>query len=129
LFYNTPVRRKFLRSPQTEMGHIVEAFTRVALAHANVHMTLRSGGRELHDLPATTYWAERIGAFFGGEVADSLIAVDSDDGQVRVSGYVCDPSVSRGNARMQYLILNGRHIRDRALQHALSEAYRGLLMT
>lgn len=129
LFYNTPVRRKFMRTPQTEMGHIVEAFTRVALAHPEIHMTLRSGGRELQDLPATNNWSERIAAFFGGEVAETLIAVESDDGQVRVSGYVCDPSVSRGNNRMQYLMLNGRHIRDRSLQHALTEAYRGLLMT
>ncbi|WP_164102296.1 DNA mismatch repair endonuclease MutL [Candidatus Laterigemmans baculatus] len=129
LFFNTPVRRKFMRTPQTEMGHIVEAFTRIALAHPAVHMTIRSGGRELHDLPPTTNWSERIAAFFGGEIADSLIAVNSDDGQIRVSGYVCDPSVSRGNTRMQYLILNGRHIRDRSLQHALGEAYRGLLMT
>lgn len=129
LFFNTPVRRKFMRSAQTEMGHIVEAFTRIALAHPLVHMTIRSGGRELYDLPPTTFWAERIAAFFGGEIADGLIGVDSDDGEVRVSGYVCDPSVSRGNTRMQYLFLNGRHIRDRSLQHALTEAYRGLLMT
>ncbi len=129
LFFNTPVRRKFLRTPQTEMGHIVEAFTRLALAYPSVHMTLLSGGRTLYDLPATTFWAERISAFFGGEIADSLIAVDSDDGQVKISGYACDPSVHRGHTRMQYLILNGRHIRDRALQHSLSEAYRGLLMS
>lgn len=129
LFYNTPVRRKFMRTPQTEMGHIVEAFTRIALAHPEIHMALRSGGRELQDLPATKNWSERIAAFFGGEVAETLIGVESDDGQVRVSGYVCDPSVSRGNNRMQYLMLNGRHIRDRSLQHALTEAYRGLLMT
>jgi DNA mismatch repair protein MutL len=129
LFFNTPVRRKFMRSTQTEMGHIVEAFTRIALAHPQVHMTLRSGGRETYDLPPTTYWAERIAAFFGGEIADSLIPVESEEGEIRVSGYVCDPAVSRGNTRMQYLFLNGRHIRDRALQHALTEAYRGLLMT
>jgi DNA mismatch repair protein MutL len=129
LFYNTPVRRKFMRTPQTEMGHIVEAFTRISLAHPEIHMTLRSGGRELYDLPATNNWSERISAFFGGEVAETLIPVESDDGQIRISGYVCDPSVSRGNNRMQYLMLNGRHIRDRSLQHALTEAYRGLLMT
>jgi DNA mismatch repair protein MutL len=129
LFFNTPVRRKFMRTPQTEMGHISEAFTRLALANPAVHMTLRSGPRELYELPPTTRWVERIAAFFGGEVADTLIPVDSDDGEIRVSGYVCDPSVSRGNTRMQYLFLNGRHIRDRALQHALGEAYRGLLMS
>ena len=128
LFFNTPVRRKFLRTPQTEMGHVVEAFTRLALANPQVHMVLRSNDRQLHDLPPTVRWADRLAAFFGAEIADSLITVESDDGQIRVSGYVCDPSVSRGNTRMQYLFLNGRHIRDRSLQHALGEAYRGLLM-
>jgi len=128
LFFNTPVRRKFMRSAQTENGHIVEAFTRLALANPQIHMVLRSGDRVLHDLPPTANWGERITAFFGDEIGGSLIQIHSDDGQVKVHGYVCDPSVSRGNARMQYLFLNGRHIRDRALQHALGEAYRGLLM-
>jgi len=128
LFFNTPVRRKFMRSAQTENGHIIESFTRLALANPQIHMVLRSGERVLHDLPPTTNWAERITAFFGDEIGGALIQIHSDDGQVKVQGYVCDPSVSRGNARMQYLFLNGRHIRDRALQHALGEAYRGLLM-
>jgi DNA mismatch repair protein MutL len=128
LFFNTPVRRKFMRSAQTENGHIVESFTRLALANPQIHMVMRSGDRVLYDLPPTTNWAERITAFFGDEIGGSLIQIHSDDGQVKVHGYVCDPSVSRGNARMQYLFLNGRHIRDRALQHALGEAYRGLLM-
>ncbi len=128
LFFNTPVRRKFMRSAQTENGHIVEAFTRLALANPQIHMVLRSGERLLHDLPPTERWSDRISAFFGDEIGDALISINSDDGQVKVRGYVCDPSVSRGNNRMQYLFLNGRHIRDRALQHALTEAYRGLLM-
>ena len=72
---------------------------------------------------------ERIAAFFGAELAEQLIWVESDDGDVRLSGYVAHPSQSRGNQRMQYLFLNGRAIRDRSLQHALGEAYRGLLLT
>ena len=128
LFFNTPVRHRFLKTASTEKGHIVEAFTRVALANPQVHLVLTSNDKPVYDLAATTRWAERIGAFFGAEIAESLIAIDNDDAQIRISGYVCDPSVSRGNNRMQYLFLNGRHIRDRALQHALGEAYRGLLM-
>ena len=128
LFFNTPVRRKFLKTPSTEMGHVVEAFTRIALAFPNVHMVLTSNERTLHDLPPTTRWSERIRAFFGDEIADALIAVEHEDDKVKVRGYVADPSVSRSNNRMQYLFLNGRYIRDRALQHALGEAYRGLLM-
>jgi DNA mismatch repair protein MutL len=128
LFFNTPVRRKFMKTPSTEMGHVVEAFTRIALAFPNVHMKLSSNDRVQYDLPPTNRWSERIRAFFGDEIADALISVEHEDEKVKVRGYVADPSVSRSNNRMQYLFLNGRYIRDRALQHALSEAYRGLLM-
>ncbi|MDZ4847792.1 MAG: DNA mismatch repair endonuclease MutL [Pirellulaceae bacterium] len=128
LFFNTPVRLKFLKSSQTEMGHTIEAFTRIALAHPRVHMVLISNNRTLHDLPATENWSERIETFFGSEVSDQLIRIDSREGGVRLHGFAVDPSVSRSNNRMQYLFLNGRFIRDRSLQHALSEAYRGLLM-
>jgi len=128
LFFNTPVRRKFMKTPSTEMGHVVEAFTRVALAFPHVHMILCSNDRVQYDLPETSRWADRIRAFFGDEVADALISVEHQDEKVKVRGYVADPSLSRSNNRMQYLFLNGRYIRDRALQHALSEAYRGLLM-
>lgn len=128
LFFNTPVRHKFLKTAQTERGHISEAFTRLALANPGIHFVFRQGEKLIHDLPPTARWADRIGAFFGAEIADALIPIHSDDAQVAIDGYVCDPSVSRGNNRMQYLFLNGRHIRDRSLQHALGEAYRGMLM-
>ena len=128
LFFNTPVRHRFLKTAQTERGHIVEAFTRLALANPQIHFVLTNNDKQLYDLPVTDRWAGRIEAFFGAEVSESLIPINSDDGQIKISGYVCDPSVSRGNNRMQYLFLNGRHIRDRALQHALSESYRGMLM-
>ena len=128
LFYNTPVRRKFLRGMQTEMGHIGEAFTRIALAYPHIHCTLRHNDRTIHDLPPAADWRERIGAFFGADLARDLIAVQSSDGDVGLEGYAANPTHSRGNPRMQYLILNGRAIRDRALQHALGEAYRGLLL-
>lgn len=129
LFFNTPVRRRFLKSPSTEMGHIGEAFTRIALAHPSIHFTLSHGNRVAHDLVPTENWAERIGHFFGPEIRQALIPVHASDGQVSVHGFVCDPSQNRSHNRMQYLFLNGRHIKDRSLQHALGEAYRGLIMT
>ncbi|HEX3868942.1 MAG TPA: DNA mismatch repair endonuclease MutL [Pirellulales bacterium] len=129
LFFNTPVRRKFLRATQTEMGHIGEAFTRLALAHPSVHFSLRHNDRSVYELPPSTEWAERIALFFGRELADDLLWVESRDERVNLSGFVARPSQSRSHARMQYLFLNGRHIRDRALGHALSEAFRGLLLT
>ncbi|TWU47861.1 DNA mismatch repair endonuclease MutL [Rubripirellula reticaptiva] len=128
LFFNTPVRHRFLKTAGTERGHIVEAFTRLALANPQVHFVLINNDKIVYDLPVSTRWSDRIGAFFGDEVASVLIPIRDDSDNVRISGYVCDPSVSRGNNRMQYLFLNGRHIRDRSLQHALGEAYRGLLM-
>ncbi|MEM6331559.1 MAG: DNA mismatch repair endonuclease MutL, partial [Planctomycetota bacterium] len=161
LFFNTPVRQKFLRTPQTEVGHCTEAFSRIALAHPGVHFALSHNGRVVHDLPATDDWRGRIAALFGEQIAASLIAVESTElpegaaaadatgaangpaaadrvdsaaagdggGAVRLSGFVANPTESRANNRLQYLLLNGRAIRDRSLQHALSEAYRGLLLS
>ncbi|QDU74511.1 DNA mismatch repair protein MutL [Bremerella volcania] len=128
LFYNTPVRKKFLKTTQTEFGHISEAFTRMALAYPQVHFTLKHGTRLVHDLPPCHDLRERIRIFFGAEIADQLIEVESENDQVTLSGYVGNPRFSRSNNRMQYLFLNGRFIKDRALQHALGEAYRGLLL-
>jgi len=128
LFYNTPVRRKFLRASQTEIGHCTEAFTRIALAQPQIHFTLRHNDKLLFDLPPTDAWRERIAAFFGRELESTLIPLDNRDGEVRLVGFAADPQHSRANNRMQYILLNGRFIRDRSLQHALGEAYRGLLL-
>lgn len=127
LFFNTPVRRKFLRSVQTELGHVSEAFTRIALASPQVHFTLQHNGRPVFELSATDGPLERIARFFGRDLANNLIWVESSQGEVTLSGYVAHPSQSRSNNRTQYLFLNGRYIRDPALHHALGEAYRGLL--
>ena len=129
LFFNTPVRRKFMKTTQTEMGHISETFNRIALAHPERHFSLRHNQRVIHDLAPVSRWDERIAALFGRDLAESLIEVESSDEETRFAGYVADPSVNRGNNRLQYLLLNGRYIRDRSLQYALGEAYRGLLLT
>jgi DNA mismatch repair protein MutL len=129
LFFNTPVRHKFLRSQQTEMGHSIEAMTRLALAHPGIHFTLAHNGRVVHDLPPAGDIRARIAAFFGDELAGSLIEIRSENDGIILSGFVANPMHSRATARMQYLFLNGRAIRDRALQHALGEAYRGLMLT
>jgi DNA mismatch repair protein MutL len=128
LFYNTPVRRKFLRASQTEIGRASEAFTRIALAQPQIHFTLRHNDKLLFDLPPTADWRERIAAFFGRDLESTLIPLDNRDGDVRLFGFAADPQHSRANNRLQYMLLNGRFIRDRSLQHALGEAYRGLLL-
>ena len=129
LFFNTPVRRRFMKANQTEMGHITEAFTRLALVHPNVHFKLQHNGRVTQDLPSADNWKDRIAHFYGKDLADALIWVESEEEGIRLSGFVADPVFNRSHTRMQYLFLNGRHIRDRSLQHALGEAYRGLLLT
>jgi DNA mismatch repair protein MutL len=128
LFYNTPVRRRFLRASQTEIGHASEAFTRIALAQPQIHFTLRHNDKLLFDLPPAADWRERIAAFFGRDLENTLIPLDNRDGEVRLFGFAADPQYSRANNRLQYVLLNGRFIRDRSLQHALGEAYRGLLL-
>ncbi|HEV3167786.1 MAG TPA: DNA mismatch repair endonuclease MutL [Isosphaeraceae bacterium] len=128
LFYNTPVRRTFLKSDTTEAGHVVEMIMRVALAHPTVQITYKSGSRVVHDLPSVTGLKERIAVFFGRELAESILWVESNVERIHIWGYVAHPSQSRSSTKGQYLFVGGRYVRDRALGHALSEAYRGLLM-
>ncbi|MFO0956375.1 MAG: DNA mismatch repair endonuclease MutL [Isosphaeraceae bacterium] len=128
LFFNTPVRRTFLRADSTEAGHVIDAFQRIALAHPTVHLTYRSAGKTVYDLPAVTGIRERVAVFFGQELADSLLWVESQVDQAHLWGYVAHPSQSRSSTKGQYLFLGGRYVRDRSLGHALGEAYRGLLM-
>jgi DNA mismatch repair protein MutL len=129
LFFNTPVRRKFLRTTSTEFGHISEALTRLALAYPALHFSLKHNGKVVYDIPATTGLLERIGLFFGRDLQQALYEVHAERGSARLAGYIADPACDRGNAKLQYLFLNGRWIRDRSLGHAIQEAYRGLLMT
>jgi DNA mismatch repair protein MutL len=129
LLYNTPVRRKFLRAVATEFGHISEQFTRVALANPTLTASLKHNQRSVYELPPTGQVLDRLKLFFGSDLTDKLIWVESQTSDVRVWGYVAHPSESRSTRKGQYLFLNGRWIQDRSLQHALGEAYRGLLMT
>ena len=91
---------------------------RVALAHPAVHMVYRSSGKTQYDLPASAGLKERVAAFFGQELADSLIWVESRSGSTHVRGYVAHPSQSRSTSKGQFLFVGGRYVRDRALGHA-----------
>ena len=128
LFHNIPVRRTFLKSDMTEAGHVAEMFCRVALSHPEVHLTYRSGGKLIHDLPPVPGTRERIAVFFGRELAESLLWIEGRLDDLSLWGYVAHPSQSRSTAKGQFLFLGGRYVRDRSLGHALNEAYRGLLM-
>ncbi len=129
LFYNVPVRKKFLKSVATELGHVCETVTRLALAHPTLHITLRHNNRLVYDIPRSAGLLDRIALFFTGEVRDALYELDSGEGPMRLWGFVADPKCERGNSKLQYLFVNGRWFRDRSLSHALQESFRGLLMS
>jgi DNA mismatch repair protein MutL len=129
LFYTVPVRKKFLKSIATELGHVCETVTRIALANPKLHITLKHNNKLVYEIPATANLPDRIALFFGAEVRDALYPIDSGDGPARVTGYIADPKCDRGNAKLQYLFLNGRWFRDRSLAHSFQDSYRNLLMT
>lgn len=128
LFFNTPVRRKFLKGTITEFGHISEAVVRLAIPNTDVHFVLRHNGRVVYDLPPCAGIRDRVLRIFGDEFAAKLIPIETNGEGVRVSGYIGHPDLTRSNYSCQYFFLNRRYIRDKSLQHALVQAYRGLLM-
>jgi DNA mismatch repair protein MutL len=135
LFGNVPARRAFLRAPQTEWSHASEAFVRTALGHPGIAFTLAhqpsatARPRQVHDLPRADSWRDRIAGLFGHELADSLLEIEADDGDIGVSGYVGRPEHDMASGRLQHLFVAGRPFRDRSILHAVQEAYRGLLLS
>jgi len=130
IFYKLPARRKFLRTANTEMGHITEQFTRIALANDNLDLTLIHNGRELHRLLSQESICRRIAGLFPTlsiRTSEDLIEAASSEKGLQVFALLGKPGVSRTNNRFQYVFLNGRFIRDKFISHAIREAYRGLL--
>jgi len=127
LFFNTPARRKFLKSPGAEMAQITDVATRIALAHEGVHFSLHHNRRKVFLLPPARDLHERVGALFGEELAQGLLSFSEEEGPISIQGLASLPSVTRANSRMQFTFLNGRYIRDRLLLHAIARAYEGLV--
>ena len=127
LFFNTPARRKFMRSAPAEAGHCSEAVLRLALSRRDVAFTSRSGGRVGLASPAGAPLADRAAAALGREVHRHLLAVDSRRGEVRIEGVVASPDHSGTTSRGLYLFVNGRFVRDRGASFAVLRAYAGSL--
>jgi len=126
LYFNTPARRKFLKSEATEYAHCDEVFKRIALARPAIAFTLEHNGRAQWRLPAQGL-RERIDAILGAEFAAAAVAVEAQSSGVRLSGYAGLPAAA-GTARdAQYWFVNGRYVRDRVLAHALRQAYQDVL--
>ncbi|HEV7299354.1 MAG TPA: DNA mismatch repair endonuclease MutL [Tepidisphaeraceae bacterium] len=125
LFFNTPARRKFIKGAPTEIGNISDILQRIALPHPHVAFKLTHNGRTSMDLPVTTA-EERMLSAWPADFRPLRIAVDARDAELHIRGIVGLPELARPTAKYQYLYLNGRHIKDRFIQHAVREAYRGL---
>ncbi|MBN2270726.1 MAG: DNA mismatch repair endonuclease MutL [Sedimentisphaerales bacterium] len=139
IFYKLPARRKFLRTGNTEMGHIAEQFTRIALGccgqdadsgQAGLDLTLIRDGKEVLRLTAGQGLLERINALFpmlSGNPSNDFIQARTSERGLEICALLGKPVISRTSNKFQYVFLNGRCIRDKFISHAIREAYRGLL--
>lgn len=130
LFFNTPARRKFLRTEKTEFNHLEEVVKRLALSRFDVAFSLRHNGRVLHTLKSGTSEAERqrrVATVCGPAFMEQALYIENDVGPFRLWGWVGLPTFSRSQADLQYFFVNGRIIRDRLVAHAVKQAYRDVL--
>ncbi|NOZ21044.1 MAG: DNA mismatch repair endonuclease MutL [Planctomycetes bacterium] len=128
LFFNVPVRRKFLKAASTEMGHINEALTRIALCYPRVRFNLYHNDRSALSLPQVEEPAERIAGLFGKDLAHDLIHLRDQGEGLTIRGYTAPPQHTRANSKLQYIFLNGRYIRDRSIMAAIAQSYQGMLL-
>lgn len=130
IFYKLPARRKFLRTANTEMGHIAEQFKRIALANDSLDLTLIHNSKELYRLSDKEHLHRRIAELSpipSSGISDNLIEAESNEKSLHILALMGKPSISRTSKKFQYVFLNGRFIRDKFISHAIKEAYRGLL--
>jgi DNA mismatch repair protein MutL len=128
LFFNTPARRKYLKTEQTEMGHISDTVTRTTLAWPAIHFKFLHNGRVLGNWSSTRNSLDRVIDVLGGNLEGRLYEVNHQGGNINVQGFVASPDAARTTSRGLYLFVNGRFVRDKVLDHAVMEAYAGHLM-
>jgi DNA mismatch repair protein MutL len=126
LFFNTPARRKFMRTDATEYGHCEEAFRRIALAHPDVGFTFQHNGSVRYRLLAQGR-RSRVDALLGDPFALQAAHVDEHADGIGLTGWAVRPAYASAGRDHQYVFVNGRFVRDRVLSHALREAYRDVL--
>ncbi|HUN70981.1 MAG TPA: DNA mismatch repair endonuclease MutL [Steroidobacteraceae bacterium] len=130
LFFNVPARRKFVRSPPTETGHIARLLERLALSRPDVAFRLRSGERVLLDAPAPTRepaGEERLAQVLGKELVAGFIPVEHTSGPVQLTGWIGLPTASRAQPDQQFWFVNGRSVRDKLLASAVRLGFRDVL--
>ena len=128
IFFNTPARRKFLKSPATELSHICDAVNRMALAHPDVHFRLSHDGRIIADYASVSQRMDRLHQVLGREIARDLIPFSSARGLLEISGYLSSAPASFPNTRYLMTFVNHRFVRDKVVSHAVLHGYETLLM-
>ncbi|HEY1150783.1 MAG TPA: DNA mismatch repair endonuclease MutL, partial [Pseudoduganella sp.] len=126
LYFNTPARRKFLKSEQTEFGHCAEVVRRIALARPDVSFTLTHNGRTV-DHWMVSDMSKRSAQILGSTFEEARLPIDEASGVLRVHGFAGLPTASKGRADSQYFYVNGRFVRDKLLVHAVRAAYEDVL--
>ncbi|MCE5180364.1 MAG: DNA mismatch repair endonuclease MutL [Betaproteobacteria bacterium] len=126
LYFNTPARRKFLKSEATEYGHCEEMFRRIALGHPEVGFSLQHNARKIWHLPIGTM-ERRAATLLGEEFSAASVVLDERAGNLRLWGLASLPGFTRGGRDAQYFYVNGRFVRDKLLSHAIREAYKDIL--
>lgn len=130
LFFNTPARRKFLRTEKTELNHIDEVIRRIALARFDVTFTLTHNGKTIRQYRAATSMAQnakRVAMICGQKFIDHAIEVDCQHDNMRLTGWLAKPSFARNQNDLSYSYVNGRMMRDKLINHAIRQAYANLL--
>lgn len=130
LFFNTPARRKFLRTEKTEYNHLEDVIKRLALSRFDVTFTLRHNGRAIHNWQPSKGQAEherRVAQVCGPAFMDSAVHLDIERAGMRLWGWVALPTFSRSQADLQHFYVNGRTIRDKLVSHAVRQAYQDVL--
>lgn len=130
LFFNTPARRKFVRTERTEFGHIDDVIRRMALANPTCAFELIHNGRAVRRLPAAADPAgdkRRVAEVCGQDFIDHALALESRHGGLELTGYIARPTFSRSQADLQFFFVNGRLVRDRLIAHAVRQAYQDVL--
>ena len=127
LFFNTPARRKFLKSKEGEQAYIVEVVRQLALGYPEVHFTLKTPTRVLLTAPGPQELPARVAALYGAEAAARMLPVSLGTGPFEVSGLISDPDFSLASSRFQVFLVNRRVVQDRILGAVLKEVFAGLL--
>lgn len=126
LYYNTPARRKFLKSEQTEFGHCAEVVRRIALARPDVSFSLSHNGKTVDHWMVSAI-DKRSATILGDGFANARLSIDESAGPLRLHGFIGLPTASKGRADSQYFYVNGRFVRDKLLTHAVRAAYQDVL--